>query len=198
MKSRKILRAVDTRTKEYYRIMYDDDHIPVELDKDLVDRRLGNLLESLNAVKNNIKKLYDYEDEIYRLVFEEHYNTLEVDDGISYRLEDLISIVEDIIEKLHNDSDNIDEPAKCVMLSDLGFKPVDYVKDMWEKVIEESDEYDVIEEVLLLSKTRRKRTTIWEKTDYGKSSKSITYEELPMTEEIEIAANNTQKNLHKK
>lgn len=192
MRSRKITRQLSFKFKEFYRIMYDYDHIPIELDKYLVDKNIEEILESLKAINAKIEKLYNYDYEIYDLIFNHIYDSLDVSDGKSWRIKTLIDDIEDLKKKLDNNDDNIKEPKQCVTLEDLGFN-LSFTSDktLWEKILEDTDEKEIIEEVLILDNPiRRKRETTWEKTDYGKHSKEIIYTELPMTEELIIAINN--------
>ena len=57
---------------------------------------------------------------------------------------------------------------------------------------------EIIEEILLLDEpVRRLRTTLWEKTSYGKSSKSIRYKKLPIGKKLAKAIENTKKEAYR-
>lgn len=192
MRSIKITRQLGFKLKEFYRIMYDYDHIPIEMDKYLVDKNIEEILESLKAINAKIEKLYDYDYEIYDLIFNHTYDSLDISDGKSWKVKALIDDIEDLKKKLDNNADDIKEPEQCVTLEDLGFNlSFTSNKNLWEKTLEDTDEKEIVEEILLLdSPIRRTREVLWEKTDYGRHSKEINYTELPMTKELTIAINN--------
>ena len=63
-----------------------------------------------------------------------------------------------------------------------------------EKIIEDTDEKEVVEEVLFLDRViYRRRTTIWEKTSWGKSSKEINYETIRLTNKMKMICENTKR-----
>ena len=192
MKSRKITRPLSFKLKEFYRILYDYEHVPIELDKYLVDTSFDEILTTLKVLSKKIEDLYNYDYDIYELIFKHVYDSLDISDGKSWRINTLIRDLEELKEKLDNNADDIKEPEQCINLEDLGFKPVISSDNLlWEKVLEDTDEKEIVEEIIMLDiPKRRKREIIWEKEDYGKHSKEINYFELPMTEELEIAINN--------
>lgn len=196
MISRKIIRPIDTGFKEYYRILLDDEHVPCELDKEHVDFVLSDFLNHFKEIQKGIERLYDYDYELYRLLFKDTYNTLDVSDGRSWKLSDIISIIEDLQESLETNDDEIKSAEESIILNDLGFRREYWDERIWTKILEDTDEKEVVEEVILLKGSEplhRKRTTIWEKVPGGKSSKSIVYEDLPISEELRKAAENDNK-----
>jgi hypothetical protein len=67
-------------------------------------------------------------------------------------------------------------------------------------VIEDTEKKEITEEIILADKTknpdaepiRRIRTTLWEKTEYGRASTSITYKKLRIGKKLMRAIENTR------
>lgn len=196
MLSKKIKKPTDAGFKEYYRVLLDDEHIPCELDKDHVDFVLNGFLKHFQSTQRIIENLYEYDYELYRLLFKDSYDTLDIDEGKSWRIDNVIYAIEELIDSFKTNDDYIKSAEESMLLSDLGFKNEFWDRNYWAKVIEDTDEKEIVEEVILrdeMEPLHRERTTIWEKTDFGKSSKSITYKELPLTAELKRAAKNDNK-----
>ena len=181
--------------RNYYRILLPDDRKPDRLGRKKTDAVLKKLSSSLQNVADIMDDLYNNNYPLYRLVCSEAFSDacIEFDDGKNWKLDWLISGLHKLQDTLSTHDDDIRPDPEYVTMYDLGFKNEYRDGTFWEKVIEESDEKSVVEEVQtqVSPPLRRLRTTIWEKTDYGKSSKSITYKKLSLTKEIRKAAENT-------
>ena len=65
---------------------------------------------------------------------------------------------------------------------------------VFEKTLEDSDEQEVVEEIQVTGSgeyLRRKRTIIWDKTTYGRCSRSIKYKKLPIGKKLYHIIQNT-------
>lgn len=62
-------------------------------------------------------------------------------------------------------------------------------------MIEDNDEREVVDEIQFPNgkPLRRLRTVLWEKVEHGKSSKSITYDEIEIDEKLARVIENTLK-----
>lgn len=67
---------------------------------------------------------------------------------------------------------------------------------MYERLLEDNDEREVVDEIQFPNgkPLRRLRTVLWEKVEHGKSSKSITYEEIEIDEKLALVIENTLRN----
>ena len=78
-------------------------------------------------------------------------------------------------------------------LADEGFH-TEWGDELWEKELESTPEKEVVEEIYFiddLNFLHRKRTIFWDKTPSGRTSRSITYEQLPITPELIKYVRNT-------
>lgn len=78
-------------------------------------------------------------------------------------------------------------------LADEGFR-TEWDDEIWVRELESTPEKEVVEEICIISDTdflHRKRTILWDKTPYGRTSRSITYEDLPITPELTKYVHNT-------
>ena len=130
-------------------------------------------------------------------------NTEDFDDWV-YKLETEKEGIESMLDYLHTHDDEIRPAETYLTFESLGYKwdmsLSCYRKNEWPqaytKVIEDTDERSIEEEIWIFedgSISRRIRTTLWDTTDYGKSSRSITYRKKPLTKKIKLAAANLLK-----
>ena len=112
--------------------------------------------------------------------------------------------VKDSYEQVTTSQDEIRPVETYLTFEDLGYKWdmgfSQYKKNgspqAYTKTIEDTDERSIEEEIWIFedgSISRRIRTTLWDTTDYGKSSRSITYRKLRVTKKIKLAAANLLK-----
>ena len=139
---------------------------------DLLKRKVSELLDLMNGLDFDI--LEDV-DESYRLrsalsdCLVQHNRNTETD----------------------SEQDVVEPPV--LTLRSLGYEDPYHTGEVFEKIIENTEEREVVLEVLPGMKMFRKRTIVWEKMPYGKRSLSVDYEPLAMTDEIYTAVVNMQK-----
>ena len=187
--------------KNKYRILLDGDRLPLEVSKSKVDRALKKLqrcLQELNAEVKFLNKEEEYEvlHILVRMMDEKHCNIIEDD----WTLKNAENAVERIREELMSD-DDVPEIEDVMVLSDEGFKQDISDNRLWQKVLEDTEEKEVVEEVYLKSDgeiLHRKRTIYWTLTDYGRSSRNIKYIDVPTGKHLEKIIENTKRYISKR
>ena len=169
-----------------------------KLDKSLerIKKALDSLCSELkDAYKDNRGSNFDRYLFLKTELFE--LNRLDIDDDCCNILKMILNDIKIIQEQLASGNDDflITTSESPITLSTLGYGHYILGLDAWEKKIEVSELKEVIEEIQLIdgSPVRRLRTTIYEDTDFGKSSTSITYKKLPIGKKLEKAIMNTFK-----
>ena len=176
-----------------YAILADWMDKPVRINKKEMDTALKKINRALTDLNEVFESIYQNNDDLYNIL-REFLSHLEVSEGSSWRLETAKEISDEMIKELAENDDDIKDELYYTTLKDLGFKQ-DYAENYrWEKIIEDTDEKEVVEEVLFLDRViYRRRTTIWEKTSWGKSSKEIKYETIRLTNKMKMICENTKR-----
>lgn len=180
-----------------YLVWDEFDKTPDKLNKKRTDKSLQKLSEAFEAIESVIHDSYENNYGLYRIL-DSCFDRNGIGD-LQWKIKSLRDDISGIQKQLAEHKDDVPREDDSILLSDLGFKRDNsWPKYMYFKTIEESDEKDVIEEILIKDEPiRRTRTTIWEKTDYGRSSRSITYRKLRIGKKL-MAAINNQKLLNEK
>lgn len=187
------------KEKRNYAVLLTDERYPEKINRKYADKTINKLKSLLESIQDIVKDTYNKDYGLYRVLFDEYLeNYFDVDDGSSWRLRNSIDALRELQETLATHDDEILTNEKVVTLEDLGFRRMVWDKTMFifEKQIKESDEEDIVEEVCRVNNgsiMRRIRTTIWEKTNFGKSSKSIRYKKIRMNKKLENAFLNSVK-----
>lgn len=185
-----------------YVILYDDDRIPEKINKNKVDKSLKKLETALESIRDVIDKAYDDNYDLYRMldrcVFAYYPYCTGLDDGKCSTVDNMLYSVRQLQETLKEDDDIPDYKEayeNSILLEDLGYKNNwGGRRGVWEKVLEDTDEKEVVEEIQRFEDPlRRIRTTYWKKTDYGRSSTKITYRKLRIGKKLMRAIENTAK-----
>ena len=175
--------------------------MPTVINKKKTDEALKKLYTHFNAIKEELKKLYDCNYDIYNLIDETifSYACLDTDEGKCWKISCVADEIENLQEKLQT-SDVIPEMEDILTLKDIGYRQESpFEKEWWTKMLEDTDEKEVVEEIILRETSiRRVRETIWENTDYGKSSKEINYRTLKIGKKLMKAIENTKKEIEEK
>ena len=177
-----------------YAIMTDEMDKPVRINKKATDISLKKISKALADLTDAFKDVYEENIDLYELL-QNRFTGVELSDfGRCWRLSDVQDECEMLIKELAENDDDIREDEYYITLRDLGFRQ-DYAADYrWEKMIEDTDKKEVVEEVVFLNKIiYRKRTIIWEKKDYGRGSKEIIYEDLKVTKKMKTIIENTKR-----
>ena len=187
------------KEKRNYVILFDGERFPEKANIKLTDESLQKLLKSFEDIRSVMKELYDKDYTSYKLLFDNclEYVITDGDDGRSWKLKNAVESLHDLKDFLNTHDDEIKPEEEVITLTDLGFRLWTWDKSMciFEKIVEDTEEHEVVEEVLSINgkPLYRTRTTEWEKTDYGRSSTSIKYKKLRLTKKIEKAFYNSLK-----
>ena len=188
--------------KNTYRILHDEERFAITLNKSKTDRTLKKLLTHFEELEKTLKTLYDNEPEIYDFIQTEIYGIeahLDVDEGRSYVLQEMIRNIKETQEALATNKDKIPEDEDVTILEDIGFvKEIDSaasVEAYYTKTLCDTEEQEVIEEIIMMKdKTlHREREVVWEKTKYGRASKSINYTDMLTDEKLKKIIENTKR-----
>lgn len=185
----------------HYTILEDGSHTPYKLNKKKTDEAVKTINEALEAIQSTMEYLYEEQSDIYRLICDEVFEPamISFDEGGNGHLRDSLDNVRELQKNLLTRQDEVMPAENYEDLEDLGFRKsyALHENDMqfWEKILEDNQEREVVEEVIINPETgvilHRTRTTDWEKTEYGRSSKSIVYKKLRVTKRILNAIKNS-------
>lgn len=173
-----------------YVVLYDDDRFPVKINKKRLDSSLINLNISLKKIQLLMKELYQTDYDAYAFIRNNvfDYQHFDFDEGSSFLLDNAIDTISSLHEWLLTNHDEILPREEVETLEDLGYQWFGggFAHIMYEKILEDTDEKEVVEEIQEVDgkMLRRIRTTLWEKTHYGKSSLSINYKKIGNTKRL--------------
>ena len=186
---------------------YEGDY-PRKLNRKKTDKALALLEKSFRAASKAISDLYDDDTELYWFIVDNIWlpdSYYICNDKLPETMSDIYRSIKDLQDFLKEHDDKIKPPEETIRLEDLGFK--DFLFNakaddphVFERTKYENDDSEVIEEIVFNEgKTfRRIRTTMWEKTKFGKTSTSIKYKKRPLTKELKKAAENTMQHMKEK
>lgn len=178
-----------------YRILMDGEHIPEEITQSELDNALSQLksaADNLLSMINNVSNEYNVKGDIIKRLFSNA--CLDSDNGGKWRIEALSYEIDMLQKYLKDSSDNVPSIEESETIYDYGYKNTWLDSEIFEKKLEDNDEREVVEEVFIKDGTfvHRKRTTEWEKVDYGRHSKSIIYEDLPIDDDLKRILENSR------
>ena len=193
-----------------YLILNQDSDIPVKINRNKLDKRLNRLKKALLTVQKELADTYDKDSDLYIILRDEvfdGYSTGELYDGKSGWIDDILYRISSVQETLESEDDEIPDKEDMITLDSLGYRNM-YPQEarFWEKVIEDTEEKEITEEIILADRTknpdaghvRRIRTTLWKKTEYGRASTSITYKKLRIGKKLMKAIENTRSAMKRK
>jgi hypothetical protein len=184
--------------RNYVILRRDDCRIPEMVNKKRLDNALVSLEKAFSAICEVLDDLYRndrsahsiVEDNALYWVLRDRY---ELSDSSCFDLDRVLDDIHELRVFLATHDDEIRPEEEVITLNDLGFREeIPGGGFRWEKCIEDNDEREIVEEICILEDgpVRRIRTIEWEKTDYGKSSKSIRYKKMPIGKRMMKAINN--------
>lgn len=184
------------RVDERYRMLADDSHLPEEVPQGETDEAIARLGDSLQAFRDALADIHSRHDALDDIVVNLMSSAcLDYDDGREWHLDCLADGIERLQEELAECDDDIPSYEDSETVLDAGYSPEMYGDNgIYTKVLEDSYEKEVVEEVVLRGKEpfHRVRTTIWEPVPGGRHSKEIRYEDLPIDERMARLIRNTQ------
>ena len=185
-----------------YVILGSDNMVPIKINKNRTDRKLNRLKSALSTIQKELADAYNEDSDLYTILRDEifdGYDTRGLYDGRSGWVDDVLYRISDVQETLDGEDDEIPEEEDIITLEDIGYADARlYGCRIWEKTIEDTEEKEVTEEIICgnaknpdATPIRRVRTTLWEKTEYGKASISITYRKLRIGKKLRKVIDNT-------
>lgn len=182
-----------------YIIADDEGRNQTKLNKKKTDAAVKKLGDAFSTISQTMQKLYDEDTELYYFIISRINDSLDFDEGKSWKLNDILFDLRATDAALKTQRDEIPDPENIMTLEDYGFKAdrVDIRRGdttVYEKRISDNDDTEVVEEIVVFKDgaIRRLRTIEWEKTDYGKSSKKIKYKQLNLSKKLEKAIENSR------
>lgn len=172
-----------------YEFSLHDRDIPTKINKKKTDESLAKTEKLFRELYEEIEKIYEENIDLYNLL----------EDVFLYasRYEEFADEIRHLRDQFATHNDEILAPEYVMTLYDLGYKwiPTSREVSIWEMVLEDTDEKEVVEEIQYGPEleVRRIRTVLWEKTDYGKSSKKISYRKKPIGKKLHQIIENTKK-----
>ena len=184
------------KVDDKYRIIRDGDHLPEEISQKEMDKALSDLKKAVMHVSTILSDIHARCDVINSIVTEIMNNScLDYIFGEEWHLKQLVNEIESVQEQIHEGSDVVPSYEEAETIEDAGFRESWHNSEIFEKVLEDTEEREVVEEIVLKydPPLYRKRTTIWEPIKGGRHSKEIKYEDLPLNERIERLIRNTKR-----
>ena len=181
-----------------YVIADDDGRNRIKINRNKTKESILRITKSIEQIGQKMRELYEKKPDLYYLLNQEVFErySLDFEEGSCWRIDGVKRELEELLNELETNDDEILPKEQIAMLRDLGYKKFFGHMQAWEKVLEDTEEREVVEEILLFDDKReplrRIRTIMWEKTDYGKSSKSIKYKKLPIGKKLMQAIKNTE------
>ena len=178
------------------------------LNRKKTDKVLNTIEKSLQVISKAVADLYDDDAELYWFIHDHIWlpDSYYLCDGkIPDILSDVYRSIVDLQDYLKEHNDEIKPREETICLEELGFK--DYLfyhkpdeAHLFERRKSLEGNTETTEEIVFNEGniSRRLRTIIWEETMHGKSSRSIKYQKLPMTKQLQKAAENTLQQMKKK
>lgn len=176
-----------------YRILFDNEHLPEEIEQNTLNNTLSviqtlaqNLCDMILYAQNNNSTTMKILDEIFQKM------NLTSDTQMG-QLKELIYHIEQMQQSLAENNDLIPSYEESENICDHGYAEEWIGSGIFERVIEDTDNYRITEEVFCLNGNfvHRKCTIKWELQSYNKHSQEIQYEDLPIDEELIRLLNNS-------
>ena len=154
------------------------------------------LCEGIDKLEKLTAHCHDFLENLYGT---DVSNALSYDRGLHDAIDDLRYAVDGITDELVWYKKMLAVDGTIYPLEDLwtladeGFH-AGWGDELWERELESTPEKEVVEEICIIGDTdflHRKRTILWDTTPYGRTSRSITYEDLPITPELTKYVHNT-------
>lgn len=174
------------KVDDKYRILMDDSRFPIEVRQAELDYHLTELKSRIEDLIAYLHDMYDTDSGIEQIIEEVMASSMmDYSCGHSWKLDNLVHEIEGLQSQLQEDCDDVPSVEDIETIEDYGFHNF-YDRRFYEKVLEDTEEKEVVEEIVLKYNPPlyRKRTTIWEKTDYGRTSKQIIYEDLILSDDM--------------
>ena len=172
-----------------YNVLEDDKRHPVSFDKETADTVLAKIGDALSDIERTMLNLYRKDPVLYQFLSRNVFEPagLACAFGSMQEIENASGAVKWLSKIFATYDDIVPTYEDTLNLDDINFKLVAKDPAMWEKIIEDTEERQVTEEIILLedgSITRRNREITWEKVPNGRLSKSIKYTDLPVDDKI--------------
>lgn len=163
------------------------------MNKKRTDKTLKKIRIALKTINEEIASAYTTDRSLYKLMEDVIFDPLSMEfyDDHCWRLKAAQEATEELQEILSTHNDEILPPniSQTENLQNLGYRNMDPWNFYFEKILEENEEREVVDEIQIVDgkPLRRERTIEWEKTDNRHSSKTIKYKQLPISKKLSKA-----------
>ena len=189
---------LSTKSGLNYFVLRDGDDNVLKMNRTRTDKAIRKMAYAISLIRSVMKEAHDRDYDLYVLLRDGvAVPSLEFEEGRSYSLNDMEDSLCGIKEILETHTDDVQKALKervPVTFSRLGYRSVFFGKNefLFEKLLSEEADFDVREEIIYSKGKliRRKRKTLWEKTDYGKSSIGFSVRKLKITRLVQEATKN--------
>ena len=178
-----------------YIYQFDGDRYPEKVNRKKADKMLKRIADALKTIKDEASAAYENDSSLYNLIENYIFSGFDFDEGQCYRLDEALDSVTGLQEIFATNNDEILLPEEIDTLRDLGYKKHFSHGFFFEKIIEDTEDKEVVDEIQMTKDgpIRRLRTIEYEKTDHGRSSTSIKYKKLPIGKRLMKAIENSLK-----
>lgn len=179
-----------------YRILFDGEHLPEEVAQDELDKKMSELRDAVSAVCNILHAAYEDHGVAYRIIDKAMSSAcMDYQNGEDWHLNCLLHEIQNIMDSLQEGTDDVASYEDSETIFDVGYKEEWAGSGVYVLVLEDSSKQEIVKEIILKygEPIYRKRATLWEQTAYGKSSKGIQYEDLPIDNETARLIRNTMR-----
>lgn len=192
-----MINVLSQQVGDKYRILREGEHLPEEIDKEVLDSVLNRLKTAAQQMSLVLKEI-DNRDDVCRKLVSTLMNScgLSYDDGKEWHVDYLISELEELEDYLCHSEDKVPAYEFCETIFDDGYQEEWYRSNIYVKVLEDSEEKEVVREILFHDgrPLYRERVTLWENFSGGRRSKDISYQVLEIDDRLRQLIKNTFEN----
>lgn len=183
------------RLDDKYRVLFDGEHLPEEVDKQELEsmiREWKEAVSKLNELFTDLYEGYGTTERVMKDILDR--SCLDVSSFGNWKLGDLLYNLDVLETDLQESDDEISSYEDAELITDRGYVQEWHDSGIYTKVLEDTDDREIVEEVLLRegSFVHRKRTIEWELDGTSKHSKSIIYEDLDINDDLRKVLENSR------
>lgn len=178
-----------------YVVRFDGEKKPVKMNKAVTDKILEKLSAALGEIEKVLVSTANDNPDLHRLILmklsNEKMNTIE--GSIPKAIMDTKQNIDWEAISLQTRNDDIPSEEELMTLEDLGFVKHIGEDNLWEKVISNEKDKEVIEEILVAwLPERRLKTVYWDTNEPKKKyTKKVEYKKVPISKKFSKVIENT-------